>query len=297
MAIDFESTRIPVTLSADAIIDSNDKVMMLADERTIVNTAANLASLNPTLATGQFAIASDTGLRKVGPGEYNELRYVDPSGTRIFEKEGRLPFVNSDGWTTLTSTTSGTLALSGTGFWRSIWTPATANTLYGAVFSSWVTDANVGYCAFQDIRRVKFLVRLSDISSVMLFVGVMEGVASLTTMPSRGAWFRVDSSASDTNWMCVTGDGSSVNAQSSGVAAEINTSYWLEIRRASSSSWQFYIGGNSKTKGTLVATSAANLPGDANRCLPAILVVPRSAAAKRLDVGYWKVLIDFGSEY
>ena len=52
---------------------------MVAQRRTaatapIVNTEANLDALNPTLAAGQMARASDTGLTKYGPGQWGSLQ-------------------------------------------------------------------------------------------------------------------------------------------------------------------------------------------------------------------------------
>lgn len=68
------------------------------------------------------------------------------------------------------------------------------------------------------------------------------------------AGFRFSTSQGDTDWQCVTSDGSSTTVTSSGIAADANVHTFLIVFNDSAPSVEFYI------DGSLVATNTTHLP-------------------------------------
>jgi hypothetical protein len=96
-----------------------------------------------------------------------------------------------------------------------------------------------------DVRFYNGLVGYSSLTNTLGATSIVAGV--------KGAYFRFDTTLSDANIMCVTSDGTTINAQSSGVSADTNTHRYA-IVIVPATSVKFYIDYN------LVATSVANLP-------------------------------------
>lgn len=96
----------------------------------------------------------------------------------------------------------------------------------------------------------------SDISSTRAWFGFTDTSPLSTDDPASAhlAAFRYSTVAGDSNWMACVKDGSTLNAQSTGVAVAIDTMYLFRVE-TDASEIRFYI------NGTLVYTHTSNLPG------------------------------------
>lgn len=88
---------------------------------------------------------------------------------------------------------------------------------------------------------------------------------------SNGAYFRY-TSATDTNWQCVTEDNNTETASDSGVAASTSDANFKIVVNAAGNSVAFYI------NGTLVATNTTNIPTTAGRGVSALYHVKKTAS-------------------
>lgn len=88
-------------------------------------------------------------------------------------------------------------------------------------------------------------------------ISVTNGIGGATVAASvNGAYFRFDTTASDAHIMCCTSNGTTINAQSSGLSADTNTHvYYIQI---TTTNVLFYV------DGALVATSTTDLPTASN---------------------------------
>lgn len=95
----------------------------------------------------------------------------------------------------------------------------------------------------------------STISSMRFWCGLFSAAPEASDDPSAHlAAFRYSTNASDTDWMCCVKDGTTLNAQSSGVSVAADTMYLFRVE-TDSSEVRFYI------NGSLVYTHSSNLPG------------------------------------
>lgn len=96
----------------------------------------------------------------------------------------------------------------------------------------------------------------SDVTSVRYVLGMANSAGNVNasdTPNANGAWFRFSTSAGDTNWQCVTGDGSDRTITDSGVPVTADTTYRLRVHFGTVKA-KFYI------NEVLVATHTTNMP-------------------------------------
>jgi hypothetical protein len=124
----------------------------------------------------------------------------------------------------------------------------------------WRTGKNIYFVSVEKLSQTtneRFWVGLTTAASAgnITNVGNSDSLISATGGPFRGAAFRYSTGASDTEWKCITSDGTTQNVGSSGVAITTGTVI-LEIREdVANSKFYFYI------NHSLVYTATSNLPG------------------------------------
>jgi hypothetical protein len=164
-----------------------------------------------------------------------------------------LPAVNMIGdkaSSTGTGTTSGAAATT---------TLPTRITLATAATTSGATNfsANAASYVFGRNLRLQTYERLVTYTAIRLFMGITDSDLHLqTTANPTGnyAIFRADKSVPDTNYQCITKDGTTQNVIDSGVAIDTNFHRFEIICNDSVPNVKFYIDGN------LVATSIVHTP-------------------------------------
>jgi hypothetical protein len=161
-------------------------------------------------------------------------------------------------------------AQSGNVVWTALEGP-TSTTSVGSSVRVTTTDTACGYRGsgfagtpvttfdFSNLQYacMMYMARITDCRFYNGLVGYSSLTSSLggTSLGTgvKGAYFRFDTTLSDSFIMCVTCDGTTINAQSSAVSADVNTHRYA-IVVVPATSVKFYIDYN------LVATSTTNLP-------------------------------------
>lgn len=98
------------------------------------------------------------------------------------------------------------------------------------------------------------LFSITPTTNVRVWTGIGGALENATDTPTQGCWFRYSTSASDTDWMCVTANGSTQTIIDSGVPADTNFHTFQIDYTNPGTSCKFYI------DGTLVGTSTTHLP-------------------------------------
>lgn len=113
-----------------------------------------------------------------------------------------------------------------------------------------------GDAIYRTGRSIKLLGKLwlSRTTDTRFVFGLASGVNDSDSPFDFTAFFRYSTIASDTNFQCVTGDGTSVTVTDSGIPADTNEHTFAIIFDDVTPNVQFYI------DGTLVATNTTNLP-------------------------------------
>jgi hypothetical protein len=156
--------------------------------------------------------------------------------------------------------------------------PGGLSTVSGATTGNncgWTTGQSPG---FPQSRTVIFdtVVQFQQTTAQRIYCGLFDTNATdtLNNNVLEYAGFRYSTDAGDTNWMCVTSDNVSTDAQSSGVA--FATSLFRLRIIASSASAKFYI------NGSLVKTLTTNLPTPTSGLFSIFGLQTRANAAKTM---------------
>lgn len=133
--------------------------------------------------------------------------------------------------------------------------------------------------------RITFVVRTdgSDVTNQRIWVGIGDGDRSGDTSLSalnshRLAYFRYDTSLSDTSWMAITSDGTTASATSTGIAVTAATTYTLQADLFTAGTCVFRI------NGTAVVTTSTHVPSGATNVGPAASLTTLTNAAHSLYV-------------
>ncbi len=117
----------------------------------------------------------------------------------------------------------------------------------------------------------------TDVSSMRAWIGFTDTAPQSSDDPASAhlAMFRYSTGASDGDWMACVKDGSTLNAQSTGVAVATDTMYLFRIE-TDDSEVRFYI------DGSLVYTHTSNLPGIDNSMGANVSLTQLAASARSI---------------
>lgn len=140
--------------------------------------------------------------------------------------------------------------------------------------------------------RITVVFRTDSVNtSQRVFVGFAQsdisGVATLAGLNAiRTAAIRFDTGLSDTDWMCVTSDGTTASATDSGVAFAINTTVTVTIDLMNSGTAYFTINGNPAVP---TVSKTTNLPTGSTPLGPQASITTLTTAARNIYLAHFQV--------